>query len=60
MTERINYVFAAVFLMEALIKLIGYGRRYFKDQWNIFDLIIVILTLVGIILNSTVNTAFGP
>jgi Ion transport protein len=42
-------VFVGIFTGEFVIKVIGYGERYFKDGWNIFDMIIVILTLLSII-----------
>jgi hypothetical protein len=42
------------------MKIIGYSVRFFLDPWNIFDMIIVILTLLGIIISSTVNSSFGP
>lgn len=37
--------------MEFLIKYIGFGNRFFKDSWNVFDMIIVFITLAGIILS---------
>lgn len=48
-------MFAAIFGLEAVVKIIGYGVRYFKDGWNIFDLLIIILTFIGIILAETIN-----
>ena len=59
-TQDINYVFAGVFILEVLIKWIAYGKRYFKDGWNIFDVVIVILTVLSIILSSTTNYQLGP
>ena len=32
------------------VKIIGYGERYFRETWNIFDMVIVILTIIGIII----------
>ena len=46
--------------MEFLIKVTGYGRRFFLDSWNIFDMIIVIVTLIGIIISSTTYSSIGP
>lgn len=34
--------------------------RYFKDRWNIFDLVIVIITILGIVLSVTLNLQLGP
>ena len=47
-TDILNYFFALVFTLEAIIKLISQGKRYFKDSWNIFDLVIVIGTAIGL------------
>lgn len=44
--EIINYVFSAIFTVEAVIKLIALKKKYFKEMWNIFDLIVVIGTWV--------------
>ena len=46
-----NYIFAGIFTIEAIIKLIAFGKRYFKDGWNVFDFIIVIGTFVGLIVS---------
>jgi hypothetical protein len=28
-------------VLEAIIKIVAFGKRYFKDKWNIFDFIVV-------------------
>lgn len=58
--EIINYAFAGIFTLEAIIKLFAYRCAYFKDGWNIFDFIIVIGTFIGIILTQTTNVSVGP
>ena len=50
--EIINYVFAIIFTLEFVFKLIGFGRRFFKDGWNQFDAFIVMGTLIGILLSN--------
>ena len=46
----LNYYFAAVFLLEAIIKLIGLSpREYFRDGFNCFDFIIVIFSIIEFI-----------
>ena len=49
-TSMINYIFAVIFAIEAVIKIIGYGIIYFKDGWNIFDFIVVLGSIVGVFL----------
>ena len=49
-TEYANFAFSIVFLLEAIFKLIAYGKRYFNDYWNVFDFVIVLGSLVFIVL----------
>lgn len=58
--ERVNYIFTGIFVFELIIKLLAFGKRYFKDPWNVFDLVIVVFTIVGIILGYSFNTSLGP
>jgi hypothetical protein len=48
-------MFSFIFLIEALIKLIGFGRRYFMDSWNLFDFIVSVLSVIGILLEETLS-----
>jgi hypothetical protein len=42
--ETINYIFTTIFILEALIKIIGQGlKSYFEDGWNLFDFVIAIV-----------------
>ena len=59
-TETINYIFAFVFIAEVLIKIIAYGTRYFKDDWNNFDVLIALITIISMILASTTSVKLGP
>lgn len=48
-----NYFFTAVFILEAIMKVVALGvRLYMKDKWNQLDVAIVILSVVGIILEE--------
>ncbi|XP_063608556.1 voltage-dependent T-type calcium channel subunit alpha-1G-like, partial [Penaeus indicus] len=52
-----NYFFTAVFILESAMKMLALGcRRYFKDseefRWNQLDVLIVILSVVGIVLEE--------
>ncbi len=47
--DILNYIFTFVFLLEAIMRVIALGlTRYIKDRWNQLDLLIVILSIVGI------------
>jgi len=60
--EKANYVFAVIFNLECAFKLLGLGKAYFYQAWNLFDMLIVVGTDVGLILNlldtgSRISTA---
>lgn len=39
-----------IYTFEMIIKLVGFGKEYFRDGWNIFDFLIVISAWLGIFL----------
>ncbi|XP_072167756.1 voltage-dependent T-type calcium channel subunit alpha-1H-like [Diadema setosum] len=48
-----NYAFTAVFILEAIFKIIALGfKQYFKDGWNQLDITIVILSIAGIVMEE--------
>ncbi|XP_065680136.1 voltage-dependent L-type calcium channel subunit alpha-1D isoform X3 [Hydra vulgaris] len=47
----ISYIVLLVFFIEAGIKIFAFRQNYFKDLWNIFDLLIVILGIIGFALD---------
>ena len=49
--EILNYCFAAIFNLECILCLIALGKKYFYEQWNIFDFIVVLGTNIGIIVS---------
>lgn len=58
--EFLNYIFSAIFTLEAIIKLVAQKKMYFKDSWNIFDFTIVIFTLAILLLKAlSINVQFG-
>ncbi len=45
--DIMNIIFTTVFTLEAMVKLIGLRWHYFRQAWNVFDFIIVILSILG-------------
>jgi hypothetical protein len=44
----LNYIFSFVFIMETVMKITGLGfKEYFKDKWNLFDFIVVLLSILA-------------
>jgi voltage-dependent calcium channel L type alpha-1D len=48
--ELLNYIFATIFTIEAIFKIIAYRRNYFREAWNKFDFTVVVLTWIVVIL----------
>uniref|UniRef100_A0A670IZS3 Sodium channel protein n=1 Tax=Podarcis muralis TaxID=64176 RepID=A0A670IZS3_PODMU len=45
--ENINLVFVAIFTGECIIKMLALRLYFFKDGWNIFDFVVVILSILS-------------
>lgn len=45
--QKINVVFIVIFSGECLLKMISLRHYYFTNGWNIFDFIVVILSIIG-------------
>lgn len=51
--EKINYLFSAIFAVEVILKLIGLSpKKFVKDKFNIFDSVIVLISVVEIFFSS--------
>ncbi|NXC37282.1 SCN5A protein, partial [Campylorhamphus procurvoides] len=50
--RKINIVFVAIFTAECVLKLLALRQYYFSNAWNIFDLVVVIMSLVALLLSS--------
>ena len=48
----INYIFIGAFTIEALIKILVMSKKYFEDNWNIFDFVVILLSLIGLSLEK--------
>ena len=44
--ETINKICITIYVVEAILEIFAWRVSYFKNGWNVFDLIIVIITLV--------------
>jgi len=51
----INYIFSSIFILEAIVKIISDGKVYFYDRWNLFDFVVVVITILSIILDLAFN-----
>ncbi|NXH19573.1 SCN5A protein, partial [Bucco capensis] len=58
--NKINYFFVAVFTAECVIKILALRQYFFTSGWNIFDLVVVVLSLVSIGLSEAFQSFFSP
>lgn len=45
--NKINFFFVAVFTGECVIKILALRHYFFTSGWNLFDLAVVVLSLVS-------------
>ncbi|NWX40296.1 SCN5A protein, partial [Steatornis caripensis] len=55
--NKINILFVAVFTAECVLKLVALRQYYFSNAWNIFDLVVVVMSLIALLL-SGIGKAF--
>uniref|UniRef100_U3CSR9 Sodium channel protein n=1 Tax=Callithrix jacchus TaxID=9483 RepID=U3CSR9_CALJA len=56
--SRINLVFIVLFTGEFVLKLVSLRHYYFTIGWNIFDFVVVILSIVGMFLAEMIEKYF--
>ncbi|KAG7459667.1 hypothetical protein MATL_G00213080 [Megalops atlanticus] len=54
----INLVFIVIFTTECILKLLALRQYFFTVGWNIFDFVVVILSIVGIMLADIIEKYF--
>jgi voltage-dependent calcium channel L type alpha-1D len=58
--DYVNYFFAFIFTVEALLKIISYGMKvYFRDTGNSFDFVIVLSTIISTVISLSIGLDFG-
>jgi len=45
--EIVNIVFLTIFTLECVIKILGLRLHYFKEPWNVFDFVVVVVSLLS-------------
>ncbi|CAL8126446.1 unnamed protein product [Orchesella dallaii] len=54
----LNGVFIAIFSSECLLKIFALRYHYFKEPWNLFDFVVVILSILGLVLSDLIEKYF--
>lgn len=57
--DILNWFFTILFMIEAILKLIAYNKKYFRDRWNTFDFSILIGSIFGQLLKMLTPIDFG-
>uniref|UniRef100_A0A8C5PRQ0 Sodium channel protein n=1 Tax=Leptobrachium leishanense TaxID=445787 RepID=A0A8C5PRQ0_9ANUR len=55
---KINLAFVIIFSGECFLKILALRYYYFTIGWNIFDFVVVILSIVGIVLSDIIEKYF--
>ena len=55
----VNFIFIVVFTTEFVLKLFALRHYYFTNGWNIFDVVVVILSIVGKYWRGRRHVSFG-
>ncbi|KAF6101019.1 sodium voltage-gated channel alpha subunit 11 [Phyllostomus discolor] len=58
--EHLNLAFVAVFTIECLIKIFALRQYYFSNGWNLFDCVIVVLSVVSAMISAIENEKSIP
>ncbi|KAK2168409.1 hypothetical protein LSH36_17g12061, partial [Paralvinella palmiformis] len=54
----INEVFIVIFTLECIMKLLGLRWYYFKAPWNVFDFVVVVLSILGLAMSDLIEDYF--
>lgn len=50
--ENLNMGFICIFTTESVLKIFALRQHYFTEPWNIFDFVVVILSILGNLLDT--------
>ncbi|XP_071749693.1 sodium channel protein para isoform X2 [Lepeophtheirus salmonis] len=56
--DNLNIGFIVIFTTECVLKIFALRLYYFREPWNIFDFVVVILSILGIVLSDLIEKYF--
>ncbi|XP_066904493.1 sodium channel protein para isoform X5 [Halyomorpha halys] len=56
--DMLNMIFIVIFSSECLMKIFALRYHYFKEPWNLFDFVVVILSILGLVLSDIIEKYF--
>ncbi|XP_055922936.1 sodium channel protein para isoform X46 [Eupeodes corollae] len=56
--DYLNAIFVVIFSAECLLKIFALRYHYFIEPWNLFDVVVVILSILGLVLSDIIEKYF--
>ncbi|XP_072152220.1 sodium channel protein para isoform X7 [Bemisia tabaci] len=56
--DYLNMIFIVIFSSECLLKIFALRYHYFKEPWNLFDFVVVLLSIAGLVLSDIIEKYF--
>ena len=56
--DNLNLSFIVIFTAEMLLKMFALRHHYFAEPWNLFDFVVVMLSLAGLFLSDLIEKYF--
>uniref|UniRef100_A0A6I8P664 Sodium channel protein n=1 Tax=Ornithorhynchus anatinus TaxID=9258 RepID=A0A6I8P664_ORNAN len=53
---KINLLFVAIFTAECVVKMVALRHYFFTNGWNVFDLIVVVLSIGSLVLSGIIKS----
>lgn len=55
----INFIFISIFTGEAMLKIFALRHHYFRNPWNVFDLVVVVISVISTSFSELVTRYFN-
>ncbi|KAK8729296.1 hypothetical protein OTU49_008750 [Cherax quadricarinatus] len=56
--NNMNLIFICIFTSECVLKVFALRWHYFKEPWNLFDFVVVIMSILGLVLKDIIEKYF--
>lgn len=56
--DNLNLFFIVIFTTEMLLKIFALRHHYFSEMWNLFDFVVVLLSIVSLFLSDFIASYF--
>ncbi|XP_065581599.1 sodium channel protein para-like isoform X2 [Artemia franciscana] len=56
--DYLNLIFIVIFTTECALKVFALRHHYFAEPWNLFDFVVVILSVLGLVLSDIIEKYF--